>query len=452
MKYVRWAVVALIGFGISPDASAGGFFGGHGSSGGYASGGGGYAGYGSSGGYASSGGGYSSYSYAGSGGGYASSGGGYASSGGGGLFSRLRAHMAAKRAAHASSGGSSGGYSYSSYYGASSGGSSGGYSSYYGASSYGASSGGSSGGYSSAYGGSVGGYNSYGTGYSAGYGGSYGSGYGGSYGSTHSAVPYASPAYTTPAYGAGYGAPMAPTTGFVSPYSSSSVAPAMSYPMASAAPAGLNSVASSSQSQIDAQVVDGDYSVGKPAMDDDAALLTVAVPVESAVVTVNGHETTSDGLVRQFMSRGLKDGYLYTYEVVVQYEVDGQPRTDKRTIKLRPGDMERIVFSEIDEEADIEDADLGDVPATSKPETVVRLHVPADARVTLAGNPTNGQGETRTYRTQQLAAGQSWDDYTVEVVADINGRTMVRRQTLTVSAGQEVDLNFDFTSSDLAMN
>src|SRR5690606_15092338 len=128
--------------------------------------------------------------------------------------------------------------------------------------------------------------------------------------------------------------------------------------------------------------------------DDDAALLTVAVPVQSAHVTVNGHETSSDGMVRQFMSRGLKDGYLYTYEVVITYDVDGVEQTETKTIKLRPGDMERLVFqqdaneaatsSEAEPAADATDAEEPTVDAKADTkeavtETVVQLHVPANA-------------------------------------------------------------------------
>ena len=179
-------------------------------------------------------------------------------------------------------------------------------------------------------------------------------------------------------------------------------------------------------SVIDGAIIDhnASYESQKPALDDDAALLTVAVPVESARVTVNGHETTSDGMVRQFMSRGLKEGYLYTYEVVVSYQLSGREMTDTKTIKLRPGDMERMVFHQ-SEDVSSESNDQSDsqgnetqvsAPAVEqRPETVVKIHVPEDASVILAGNPTHGVGPTRTFRTTQLAAGQSWENYTVVV-------------------------------------
>lgn len=203
---------------------------------------------------------------------------------------------------------------------------------------------------------------------------------------------------------------------------------------------------------MDAPATEGtaQYESLKPTLDDDAALLTVAVPVESARVTVNGHETSSDGLVRQFMSRGLKEGYLYTYEVVVTYEAEGQTREDVKTIKLRPGDTERLVF--LQQESEAEKDELDDVSSTpASVETVVQLFVPADAQVTLAGNPTNGEGSVRTFRTHQLAPGQSWTDYAVEVVAKVNGKTQRQRRVINVDAGTEVQLRFDFPASNLAM-
>ena len=86
------------------------------------------------------------------------------------------------------------------------------------------------------------------------------------------------------------------------------------------------------------------YESAKPAVANDAALLTVAVPHQDAKVTVNGHETSSEGEVRQFMSRGLKKGYVYTYVVKVQYDAAGEAKTEEKSIKLRSGDAERVVF------------------------------------------------------------------------------------------------------------
>ena len=186
-------------------------------------------------------------------------------------------------------------------------------------------------------------------------------------------------------------------------------------------------------------------------MDDDAALLTVAVPSERALVTVNGHETTSEGIVRKFMSRGLKEGYLYTYVVKVTYDHDGEEKSESREVKLRPGDTEQVVF----EPPTAPKPTADDVTSTETPKkvvTVVKLHVPADATVNLAGNDTAGSGAVRTFRTTQLSEGESWKGYTVRVTATVNGQAVSRERVLDVVAGSTNEIEFDFDTTSVAKN
>ena len=111
-------------------------------------------------------------------------------------------------------------------------------------------------------------------------------------------------------------------------------------------------------------------------VESDAALLTVKVPSGDAKVTVNGHETSSDGSVRQFMSRGLKEGYVYTYVVKVEYQANGEAKSEEKSVKLRPGDAERVVF---ETEAEPSDAKVT-VTKNEDTTTVVKIVVPADAK------------------------------------------------------------------------
>ena len=186
------------------------------------------------------------------------------------------------------------------------------------------------------------------------------------------------------------------------------------------------------------------YESAKPVVEEDAAVLTVAVP-DDAVVTVNGHPTTSDGDVRQFMSRGLKDGYVYTYVVKVTYDRDGEEQTESKSVKLRRGDTERLEF-EAPKVKDTEEPK----PAAEDVVTVVRIRVPANAKVSLAGNATAGTGSVRTFRTKQLKSGQQWTGYTVRVTVNINGQTMTKERTLDVLAGSTNDLTFDFDGASVA--
>ena len=182
----------------------------------------------------------------------------------------------------------------------------------------------------------------------------------------------------------------------------------------------------------------------KPAKDDsaaveaDSALLTVSVP-EDAVVVVNGFQTKAIGLVRQFKSSGLKPGLVYNYEVQVTYNVDGAERTESKSVKLRSGTSQSLVFA----------ADVKPVKNASV-ETVVQLNVPADAVVTLAGNATQGDGSVRTYRTSQLKDGQVWSGYTVRVTAEIDGKPVSEERTIDLVAGSTNELFFDFGLSKVA--
>ena len=185
------------------------------------------------------------------------------------------------------------------------------------------------------------------------------------------------------------------------------------------------------------------YESAKPVVEEDAAILTVAVPSD-AMVTVNGHPTTSDGDERQFMSRGLKGGYVYTYVVKVTYETGGQEKTDSKSVKLRRGDVERLEF-----ETPVKEVETVK-PAENDVVTVVRLQVPSNAKVTLAGNPTAGSGSVRTFRTKQLKPGQKWTNYTVRVTANVHGQSISKERTINVIAGSTNDLSFDFDGTTVA--
>ena len=386
-------VVALL-MSTATLAQAGGSYGGsYGSSGGWSS-------HGSSGG--SSGGSWDSHGSSGgssggswgsrgsSGGYYASYGSRGGSSGGsvggrrGGLLSRLFGRNNRRTSYYASSGGSSGGSSGSH---------------------------GSSGGYYTSHGSSGGYYTSHGSS-----GGSSGGSWGshGSSGGSSGGVIYSSPAES-------YSVPLQSQPGGMDGY----VVP---------------------------PTVDGQDDAGSgqetdtvQAVEDDAALLTVAVPQAGASVTVNGKPTSSTGEVRRFMSRGLEEGFVYTYVVNARYEVGGELQEQTQSVKLRRGESQRIVFdaSPASDKSDV-------VEAEPAPETVVTLHVPADAVVTLAGNRVDGDGEVRTFRTDQLKEGESWDGYEIRVTANIDGQSVSQQRRVTVEAGRKTELTFNFEENAVA--
>ena len=161
--------------------------------------------------------------------------------------------------------------------------------------------------------------------------------------------------------------------------------------------------------------------------------LTVSVPAD-AKIFVNGKATTTTGTYREYISRGLKPGYEYNYEVRAEVVRDGETVSDVKTVSLVAGRLERLAFDF----------------ATESVETVLNLNVPADAKVTLAGNATASTGEEREFKTTGLAAGQVWNAYDVVVTVERDGQTLTKQQTIDLEGGKTVSLSFDFDSTSVA--
>ncbi|MEZ6137274.1 MAG: TIGR03000 domain-containing protein [Pirellulaceae bacterium] len=167
-------------------------------------------------------------------------------------------------------------------------------------------------------------------------------------------------------------------------------------------------------------------------VENDSVYLTVSVPA-NAKVFVNGNATTSTGSVRQFVSHGLKAGKSYKFDVRAEVEgVDGKLMTEEKTVAVTSGQREQLQFAFAESKSAIE--------------TAITLNLPEGAEVSLAGNPTKAVGTQRTFRTSKLKPGQSWDDYEIEVKLG----DQVKRQTVRLIAGDELELSFDFSDNQLA--
>ena len=123
----------------------------------------------------------------------------------------------------------------------------------------------------------------------------------------------------------------------------------------------------------------------------DSALLSVEVPA-GATIYVNGTKTSATGTVRQYVSRGLAAGKRYEFTVRMTVDRDGQTSEQTKVVSLAAGGRSSLSFT-----------------AASAPKTSLTLHVPADAKVWLAGNETSSAGATRQFQTSTLAAGQAWN-------------------------------------------
>ena len=95
-------------------------------------------------------------------------------------------------------------------------------------------------------------------------------------------------------------------------------------------------------------------------------------------------------------------------------------------------------------------------PASSRMQTAsttttrLTLHVPEDAKVTLAGVETKQSGETREFSTSRLAPGQTWDDYKVVVEVQRDGRTLSEERVIKLQGGEAKELSVDFQDMQVA--
>ena len=93
-------------------------------------------------------------------------------------------------------------------------------------------------------------------------------------------------------------------------------------------------------------------------------------------------------------------------------------------------------------------------PQTSEvvpPATLLRLSVPADAKVVLEDTDTRLTGSERTFRTARLAEGEVWSNYCVRVVVEhAGGQATVQEKHLDLRGGEAHELRFDFGETRLA--
>ena len=147
------------------------------------------------------------------------------------------------------------------------------------------------------------------------------------------------------------------------------------------------------------------------------AVLGLSVP-EDAKVYINGKLTATPGTLREYVSRKLKSGKTYSYQVKAVVERDGKNLVRSRLVRIPTGTSRLVEFD-----------------FTRPQVTRLVLKVPADAEVLLDGQETKATGNVRVFSTEKLTDEQSWKDYQVEVRYEIAGKQVVRKQSLTLTAG-----------------
>jgi uncharacterized protein (TIGR03000 family) len=170
-------------------------------------------------------------------------------------------------------------------------------------------------------------------------------------------------------------------------------------------------------------------------------LISVNVPADARVF-VNGNATRSTGTARQYISRGLAAGRQYTYELRAEVTVGDRTISDTQTVQVNAGERAQVAFNL---------SGNGDQNASTPAKTRLTLNVPTDAKVFLAGKETNSTGERREFISSKMNEGQTWANYTIRVVANVDGKQVEKEETIDLSAGDERELTFDFNANEVAL-
>jgi uncharacterized protein (TIGR03000 family) len=154
------------------------------------------------------------------------------------------------------------------------------------------------------------------------------------------------------------------------------------------------------------------------------AILGLNVP-EDARVYINDKLTKTSGTRRQYVSRNLVFGQEYRYRVRVVSDVSGKEVEKSRDITMRGGESNQFAFN-FD-------------PIVTR----VVVSVPEDAKVIIDGKETLTEGAFRTFSTEKLKSGK-WEDYSVQVSVVRDGKTLTKKESFDLGAGEFRFFEFEF--------
>jgi uncharacterized protein (TIGR03000 family) len=90
-------------------------------------------------------------------------------------------------------------------------------------------------------------------------------------------------------------------------------------------------------------------------------------------------------------------------------------------------------------------------PVAASGSAILKVRVPADAKIFVNDALTKSTGETRAYVSSPLLAGQTYTyEFRAEMVVD--GKPVTQNKSVTVRAGQTLDLTFDASNVQVAAN
>ena len=161
------------------------------------------------------------------------------------------------------------------------------------------------------------------------------------------------------------------------------------------------------------------------------AILQVALP-QKAKVFVNGKLTKTKGDTRKYVSRNLKSGRAYSYEITAVLN----QKTLTQIVELRAGQNKNIEF---------------DFDRSAEQITSVTVFAPKGAQMTLAGNKSTSKGNVRYFSTKALEPGQKWSGYTVEISYEVDGKKVTQSKTIDVIGGKSHEIRFDEEAAKIAL-
>lgn len=170
----------------------------------------------------------------------------------------------------------------------------------------------------------------------------------------------------------------------------------------------------------------------------DEGAINLHVPGD-AKVFINGVATTSSGLRRNYISRGLEAGKQYTFEVRAEVIRDGETVSETKSVTLGGGKSANLDMQ----------LEGNELVAGKGVKTALIIRVPADAKIILAGQPTSSTGEVREFATDRLADG-AWTNYPIRAEITKNGRTIVEERQITLKSGETKEISIDFVEAELA--
>jgi uncharacterized protein (TIGR03000 family) len=135
-------------------------------------------------------------------------------------------------------------------------------------------------------------------------------------------------------------------------------------------------------------------------------------------------------------------GRQYTYEFKAELTRDGQTISDTQVVQLTAGERTQVAFNLTGQ---------ANQNAAKSNKTKLTLNVPADAKVFLAGHETKSTGERREFVSTKVSDDAKWGHYVIRVVANVDGQTVEKNETIQLVPGEDRELTFDFGSSDIAL-